>query len=437
MKKCGEIMKKLMLGVGREIITPAVGGHLYGYNPDIISESVNDDLSVTAFYFEQDEKKALMLSICVCEINTALCDKIRQLLEEKTGVNRENIMLCAIHTHSAPNVAGTEGWGDIDREYCDEIFVPKILKAAEKAVAETVSAKMRSAFGDSLVGVNRRQLFANNMVDMGQNPWGPFNKKMTVLSFEDESGKCVANMIHYGCHGTAAGENKEITRDWSGIMVDALERKSGGVTAFFNGTIGDAGPRISNGKTVGNLSYVKELGDVAARDVLEIYEKISDSETPSFYIGSNILKIPVKPRESTEECEKMYEKYKNETSNLGALIKDYLEKVMKLNSENAEQKDCFEISQQTVVLGDIVFTGIPFEIFAETGFRIDEAVKDKNVCCVSCCNGFEGYFATENELCRGGYEVKMFMYGRPQRFYDDADWYLFKGMSDEVNSLFD
>lgn len=428
-------MKQLMLGVAREIITPAVGGHLYGYNPDIISESVNDDLTVTAFFFEQNGKKALMLSICVCEINTDLCDKIRQLLEQKTGVNRENIMLCAIHTHSAPNVAGTEGWGDIDEEYCENIFVPKILKAAESAVSETVSVKMRSAFGDSLAGVNRRQLFANNRVDFGQNPWGPFNKKMTVLSFEDEKEKCVANMVHYGCHGTAAGINHEITRDWSGIMVDALEKKSGGVTAFFNGTVGDAGPRISNGKTTGDISYVKELGEIAARDVLAIYDRMGELETPVLCVCSNILKIPVKPRESTENCEEKYEKYKNERTNLGALIKDYLEKVMKLNAENAEQKACFEISQQTVILGDCVFTGIPFEIFAETGFRIDEAVKNKNVCCVSCCNGFEGYFATQNELCRGGYEVEMFMYGRPQQFFDNADWYLFKDMTDAVNLL--
>lgn len=52
-------MKKLMLGVGREMITPPVGGHLYGYNSDIVSESVNDDLTVTAFYFKQNSKRRL------------------------------------------------------------------------------------------------------------------------------------------------------------------------------------------------------------------------------------------------------------------------------------------------------------------------------------------------------------------------------------------
>ncbi len=428
-------MKKLMLGVGREIITPAVGGHLYGYNPDVISKSINDDLTVTALYFEQDKVRTLMFSITVCEINTVLCDTIRCLLEEKTGVPKENIMLCATHTHSAPNVAGTEGWGDLDTEYCDSIFVPKILLAAEKALGNITCVKMRAAAGDSLVGVNRRQMFENGHIDFGQNPDGPFNKKMTVLSFEDENGKCVANMVHYGCHGTCAGVNTEITRDWSGIMTDALEKQSGAVTAFFNGTVGDAGPRISNGKTTGNINYVRELGQVAAKDVLEIYGRLGNAVTPTLDAGSDILKIPLKPRESTEVCKEMYGKYKNETVNLGAWIKGYLENVMRLNAGGKEPNEYFEISQQTVILGKVAFAGIPFEIFAKTGAYVDRAVRNKDVCCVSCCNGFEGYFAPQDELRLGGYEVEMFLYGRPQQFCDNADRYLSKGMSDAVNKL--
>lgn len=428
-------MKKLMMGIGRELITPPVGGHLYGYNPDIISQSVNDDLSVTAFYFEQGSVKALMLSITVCEINTCLCTSIREMLQEKTGVPKENIMLCATHTHSAPNVAGTQGWGDVDTEYCDNIFVPKILLAAEKALANMTSVKMRVAEGDSLVGVNRRQMFEDGHIDFGQNPDGPFNKKMTVLSFEDESGKCVANMVHYGCHGTCAGANKEITRDWSGIMIDALENRSGGVTAFFNGTVGDAGPRISNGKTTGNINHVRELGQVAAKDVLEIYGTLGKSEIPVLSAGSDIVKIPLKIRESTKVCERMYEKYKNERINLGALIKGYLENVMRLNAEEKACQEYFEIGQQTVVLGNVVFSGIPFEMFAETGMDVDDGVLNRDVCCVSCCNGFEGYFAPENELCMGGYEVEMFLYGRPQQFCENADRCLSAGMSENINVL--
>ena len=40
-------MESLCLGVARENITPEIGGQLYGYRPNIFSESVADELTVT------------------------------------------------------------------------------------------------------------------------------------------------------------------------------------------------------------------------------------------------------------------------------------------------------------------------------------------------------------------------------------------------------
>lgn len=135
-------MEKLFLGVAREKITPAVGCQLYGYTPDTFSESLNDDLTATAFYFRQGNTQALMVSLTVCLIQTALDADIRKMLEEKLGIPAGHCMLCATHTHSGPNTAGTTGWGEIDREYCDTVFVPQILSAAEKAVAAAQPVKI-------------------------------------------------------------------------------------------------------------------------------------------------------------------------------------------------------------------------------------------------------------------------------------------------------
>ena len=251
-------MDTLYFGAAREVITPPIGGQLYGYNPDIRSTEVADDLTATAFYFAQGETKALMITATVCLIQTELADKTLDQISALTGVPRGAILLSATHTHSGPNVAGSYGWGSIDTAYCQQIFIPKLLCVAQQAVQNAVPARMQVAQGKSDVGINRRQLSHQNHVGLGQNPWAPYNPNMTVLTFTDEKGKVLGNLIHYGCHGTAAGANTEITRDWSGHMTDALEAVTGGITGFFNGPEGDVGPRISNGKTTGNLSYVKE-----------------------------------------------------------------------------------------------------------------------------------------------------------------------------------
>ena len=135
------MMEKLYLGVAREIITPEIGSQMYGYRPDIFSESVADDLTVTAFYFRQGDVQALMLSITVCLIQTELAGQITARIEKEFGIPREACMLSATHTHSSPNTAGQTGWGDIDNTYCDGIFIPGILKAVERAMADPVYSR--------------------------------------------------------------------------------------------------------------------------------------------------------------------------------------------------------------------------------------------------------------------------------------------------------
>ena len=428
-------MNGLKLGVAREIITPVVGGQLYGYRPDVFSECVEDDLHVTAFYFEQGETKALMLSAEVCLINTALAGDILFAIEKSFGIPKENCMLCATHTHSGPNTSGQTGWGDIDREYCENVFIPAVMSATKKATEKVTPVKMAVSRGVSLVGINRRELDENNKLILGQNPWGAFDPEMTVISFADGAGKVVANMVHYGAHGTSAGANHEITRDWSGAMIDALEGQSGGVTAFFNGPEGDVGPRLSNKKTVGDITYVHEMGEKAAKDALEIYGKITEYKDTELSVSHKILSVPLKKRISEEEATALYEEFKEHTVNRRGMMRELAEKVLKSYGDGYVDKEAVEVPQTVIMLGDIVFAAFPYELFSEIGMRIDRAIGGKSVLSLSNTNGSEGYFITKDAVCRGGYEVQMFLYGHLQQYDDDADFYLMKECAEHIKSM--
>lgn len=427
-------MEKLHLGVGRSDITPAVGGQLYGYRPDLFSESVEDHLYATAFCFMQGDLRALMISVTVCLINTELSNRIRGLLAEKCGIPAENILCCATHTHSGPNTAGTYGWGDIDAEYCENIFIPAILSAAGMAVDSTVPVTVGVAEGESLVGINRRELNENNGVDLGQNPWGPMDRRMTVISFRDAQEKCVANIVHYGCHGTAAGANCEISRDWSGLMCDALERQSGAITAFFNGPEGDVGPRITNGSTtgrktvegkvLGDIRYVKELGMIAGRDAVRIWREIWDWRNVELRADSRKLYIPLKAKLDAAEAREKLKKYEGRTVNLGGQIRRHLEQVLQAYAAGVPDAESYPVEQSVLGLGNLIFAGIPYETFSEIGLRLERMVRGGRVLSLSNTNGSEGYYITEDAICRGGYEVNMFLYGRLQPFCDHADFAL-------------
>ena len=253
----------LLLGTAREIITPKIGACLYGYKPDWHSTSIADDLTAIAFYFESDGTKALWISVTVCLLNTELHNSIRKKISEETSIPFEHIMISATHTHSGPNTSGEYGWGDVDLEYCDSIYIPALLKVSKDAMSSPIEVEMGIGIGDSDIGVNRREFYADGSTYLGQNPWGCYNPQMTVIAFRDKEHKPVANMVHYGMHGTCAGSNYEISRDWSGVMCDMLEKDSKALTAFVTGPEGDVGPRLSNGYTTGcrDISYVYEFID--------------------------------------------------------------------------------------------------------------------------------------------------------------------------------
>ena len=414
-------MNALYFGVGRELITPAVGGQLYGYNPDIRSTRVEDDLTVTALYFRQGNEQALMLVATVCLIQTELARRILALLEAECGVPQGKLLLSATHTHSGPNTAGSYGWGALDTEYCEGIFIPAILKAAKKAMECPQQVTVAAAAGESLVGVNRRQRKEDGRIYLGQDPAGFFDPTMTVLSFLDKQGHPVANLIHYGCHGTAAGKNTEITRDWSGLMTDALEKETGAVTAFLNGPEGDVGPRISNGLTVGDLSYVYELGQKAAADVLRIYKGLKPCGEVRLSAETLEAPVPLKARMAREVAQKMLEDYKGKTVNVKGQTRVHLEEVLSAWEQGLREESHFVFPQTVLRLGGYLFVSFPFELFSEIGLKLNAAVEGAAVLSLSNTNGSESYFATEKELPRGGYETEMHLYTHPQTYANGAD----------------
>ena len=274
-----------------------------------------------------------------------------------------------------------------------------------------------------------------NFIELGQNPWGSFNPKMTIVSFINDLGENVAILIHYGAHGTAAGKNHEITRDWSGIMIDELEKQSGALTAFFNGPEGDIGPRLSNGQTVGDISYVRELGKVAAKDAVRIYRNISDFSVPKLLVSNKSLTVPLKKRIDKESAVKQYEPFKEKMVNLQGMTKVYFENVIESYEKGFSDQDSCEVKQTVIAIGDIVLASFPYELFSEIGMRIDRAIKTKSVLSLSNTNGSEGYFITQDAICRGGYEVNMFLYGHLQQFTDDADFCLMRETVKHIQNL--
>ncbi|MBR4857779.1 MAG: neutral/alkaline non-lysosomal ceramidase N-terminal domain-containing protein [Clostridia bacterium] len=415
-------------GAAREITTPEIGTFLYGYRPDNASTCVNDDLSVTALAVSQNGQTALMLTAEIGDIQTALCNELAGRIAEECGIDKKNILISSTHTHSAPNLSGVVGWGDIDTEYYNGIFEPAAIRAAKNALASLAPAEIAIGTTESKVGINRRQQHPNGEIGLGQNPHGCYDPTMTVLSIRNsETKEGILNLIHYGCHGTSAGVGGEITRDWSGIMIDRVQAETGTLTAFWNGAIGDVGPRLTNGETTGNIKFTNELGGVAAFDAMRAYRSKGGYHPGRLEVISDKVSLPRKSMPCAEEVKAKLDEYTEPEKliNIQRLEYEHYKAVYEhLKNGGNPHADNFEFEQTLVSLGDVIFIPFPFEMFSEIALRLREYSDYPYTLSLSCTNGYTVYLPSEDQLCRGGYEVGCFRFGSLFPLADNTDQHI-------------
>lgn len=414
-------MRQFQCGVAKRVITPAIGGHLFGYHPNIISEEKHDDLTACAFSFFDGKEKAMMISLTVCSLDTELTHALCKDIAKMTGIHEDAILISCIHTHCGPPLINSPGWGEIDTGYFYEVLRPRVLEAAKEAYEAMEPAEMGYAVGESLVGINRRECTPEGGVKLGQDPLGFQDKSMRVAAFRNLKGRILGTVVTYSAHNTAAGPISVITRDWAGMLCDGMEENTGAVCAYFNGTIGDTGPRLSNGRTVGDIPLMEELGRKAAQDAINIFRKIKIFENVCVKGIKKPFSLPKKPRIPYEEAKKRYALAKAEAkANMSCKIAEHYRKIVASYEAGQEDEKEFSTDLIAVKVGPLVFAGMPFELFTRIGLRIRRRVRKLTVICLSLTDGWGHYFPTEDEIPRGGYEIRNYHHAHAQHYCEGA-----------------
>ena len=443
-ERCKNLPAKLNVGAGRAIITPPLGTILFGYAPGRPAESVGDDLNVTAIAIRSDQITVLLLAADLCVIAPEISGDIRAQLSDATGIPADHIIYTTTHTHSGPNVFTHNGWGDPDLPYVHDILIPGSLAAAREAVSQMRPALMGIGTAASDVAANRRQFTRDGQIILGQNPWGLRDPTLTVVSFQDEAtGKPIVNMIHYGAHATASGCNPEITRDWPGPMADILERESGAMTAFFNGSIGETGPNLPNGRTIGTYAMALELGARAGIDAVRAWRSIKEWRDVPVNLVTDNIRIPYEPLTAKEEALAEISKLGTEDqlrsqkrfAEINELIR--WQNIVGEYESGKPPQTHYVFHQSVVALGPLALVPFQFEMFIDITLRIRHFSKFAHTLCLSNANGSMAYLPSQDQICRGGYEIWYFRFGHTYKMVDDADAYMVSENLNLLDRLFD
>lgn len=420
----GNILKA---GIARVDVTPALGTELGGYPIKRPAESVNDNLNSTSLVFERDGKMVAVISLDWLGIHEDDVNVIRSEVFKQTGIPADDVIVCAIHSHTAVNTLSIPGWGDKDKDYIAE-SIPKIVESVRKARSSLSRVKIGVESISSKVGVNRYSLDADQKLIFKDNPDGISDPSMTVARFETSEGTLCA-IIHYGAHPTAFGGAKSVSRDWPGVMIDCVEKQIGAPVIFVNGAFGDIGPRFSlvsennpSAKEASGLDAVRKIGSIAANDALEAFFQIKKfDDNPDFDTITADVLLPYAPLPELTLAQQKLKEFEPKKDQNGSGKFEYIRWKRILAALNGKREKGKNYRQTILRLGDIALVPFPGEIYSDISLRLRQSSPFANTLCAGTSNGYYCYFPSSEAIPFGGYAVWMAKAFNGYGFTDNLD----------------
>ena len=197
---------------------PATASRTQGF------KGIHDHVYVRAIVLDDGATQAAIVaweSLFVPDVVWATTSK---RIADETGIRPEYLLLSAVHDHGAPTLAPAEPTPQrvAYRTSVENAAVEAVRRARSAAAAARDSG---SAPARPYVNVNRREFSAGRGWWLGYNDEGPSDKTVTVLRFDDLTGKPIAFWINYPVHAVVMGpENYQITGDIAGATSRFVEQ---------------------------------------------------------------------------------------------------------------------------------------------------------------------------------------------------------------------
>jgi len=361
----------LRVGVARIDITPDRPLALEGYlDPETrISEGVHDRLYARAIAFASGTRRLVIVSADVSSF--AFGPHLQRLISERVGLQPDDILLCATHTHSGPVLSLNPDYPHPANAPYTAALTAQLVDAVGRALGSMAPARMAVGRSTSRVGVSRRSILPDGRVEMAPNPSGVADPEVLVLRVERARGEPIAVLFSYACHSRSLrSPNRLISGDVLGIAEQHVERHLGGsvLAAAFAGASGDVDPeRVVDGfdGPKGQVSETERLGQSLGDSVLEALRGSTPVPTAAFAVSTS--DIPLERRQSPA-----------------------LRRVRVL----------------TAAIGDVGLVATECEVSAEIGIAIKAASPFTHTFVATVCHGWGGYLPATRQYREGGYEVE-------------------------------
>jgi hypothetical protein len=392
-------------GAARVDITPAADAALvmYGYgNRTLGFKGIHDSIYVRAIVLDDGASQAAVVAWELGAVPDAVWAEVSRRIAADGGIRPESLLLAAVHDHGAPVIGATAGTTPpATAEYTKKV-ADAAVEAVRQAKARLQPAKFGMGTGRSYVNVNRRELTPSQGWWLGYNENGQSDKTVSVVRFEDLSGKPIAFLVNYAVHAVVMGpENYQITGDLAGATSRFVEQhylgkdrprsdagprlrlrpeersgEDGPVTIWTSGAAGDQNPvTIANGE---DFTLVDALGKILGEEVVRVAGAIKTSPDAHIRAAQQVVTCPGRRVEAGPRPRTDYK---------------------------FSDADPVNIRLGLLTFGDIALAGVSGEVFTGIHQHLKQESPVRNTIMVTHANGSSGYIPSDAGFEQVGYEV--------------------------------
>ena len=391
------------VGFGRKKITPTESLWMSGYaGRHQGSTGVVDDLYVQAMALrDKTGNRALLLRVDVCVLRDATVIQICNLMQQRTGLMRREILVNVSHTHSGPAVdelyhyTMTTAHREKLAAYMERLK-SDCVDAAEEALEDLKPAALAFGFGNAEFVYNRRGLDeSGRYTGMRANPSNPTDRDVPVLRVSDPKGDVRGVVFGVACHNVTLGPNYEFSGDYAGQARIQLEQKIPHAL-FVTGCGGDANPSFQGASRV---ALVQQHGVTLANEVRRVMRESMKPVRGPMQTVFRYVDLPLVTFDSRTEVEAMrrgpYADYGN------------VDKLLAILDRGAKLPEVFAAPFAVWQFGsDLTLVGLPEETVSEYVPLLRGAVGGRTLWTAGYCNDVSGYLPTANIMKQGGYETR-------------------------------
>ena len=278
--------KVFKAGAATANITPFLGGALIGEWNQPPAIEVHDELHVRCLMLDDGKTKLVFVVVDVLGLHQDLVDAAIRLISERMDIPSSNIIISAIHTHSAVSAMGTgekrRSWDFDTFDPYQEFVIQRIVDAVQLAANHLEPARI--GWGSVAVPEHvfvRRWKMKQPVI----NPFGEYDKVMmnpghsnsnkltpaavpdpevSFISVKSTEGRPIALLANYSLHYVGGTLKGHISADYFAVFCDHIQKLLNAerqdppfVGIMSNGTSGDINNINFSGSPEENAPYAK------------------------------------------------------------------------------------------------------------------------------------------------------------------------------------